>query len=67
MQILTRIKKKCEVCDDAKYISELYNSLGVTAGSIDKTIEYVCPKCNGIGHTHVKRWVTVESLLKEKK
>ena len=37
------------------------------AGAIDKTIEYVCPKCNGAGHTHIKRWVTLESLLKKGK
>ena len=67
MQVLTRLKKKCDECKDAKYISELYDSLGVTSEAIDRTIEYVCPKCNGAGHTHIKRWVTLESLLNKRK
>ena len=58
MQILARIKKKCDKCKDAKYISESYFS---------KTIEYVCPPCKGSGYKYIKRWVTLESLLKEKK
>ena len=58
MQILTRMKKQCDKCKDAKYISELYFS---------NTIEYVCPACNGSGYKHVKRWVTLESLLKKGK
>ena len=58
MQILTRIKKKCDKCKDAKYISKIYAPL-------DKTIEYVCPECKGSGFKYVRRWMTAESLLKK--
>ena len=56
MQVLCRMKKKCDKCKSAKYISKMYEPL-------DQTVEYVCPVCKGSGIKYIKRWITVESLL----
>ena len=55
MEILARLKEKCNHCKGAKYINTLYSPT-------QSTVEYVCPVCKGTGFVYVKRWITTESI-----